>query len=130
MIKTAFGIDRSAYIHETRYFALSIVISDEKKKRNRIFYIKLINDWIRELKETSIRIGEMWVLVDEILLLTTHVNEKPFTIGKKFRVRLEMRRDKNGEFYEALLSRWKEKLNSIVVSKRNAIIKLTEIEDY
>jgi hypothetical protein len=130
MIKTSFGIDRGPFILESRYFNLSIILSDVKKKKDEIFYIKLINNWIESLKATSTRFGEMWVSVNNIEHIKTQRSELPFRIVKTLQVRLELRRPRNDlDLYEALIRRWKEKILSINITKRGAVINLIDISD-
>lgn len=125
--KSSFSMGREKYALQTKYIALSIELTD-KKKRDTTFYIRMLNKWIREIRGSGVQQGEMFLTIDDIELLGFASRAFPFRLRRKYRIRLEIRRYKE-ENCDRFIDSWRDNLNKITVSNRGAIIRLKKIED-
>lgn len=125
--KSSFSMGREKYELQTSYAQLTIELSD-KRKRENLFYIEMLNRWITKIKESGVRHNGEFLLIETIELLSYNASNFPFKLTRAYRVRLEIRRIRN-QNADRLLTQWRENLTAITVSKYGAIIRLTKIED-
>lgn len=125
---TSFSARSNKHELQTAYKMLEITLTDQKKRDNT-FYIRLLNRWIQEIRSSGVRFGsEEFLIVENVELLKFASCSFPFCLTRSYRIRLEIRRNRN-QNADHLLRKWRENLGEIKITKYSALITLTKIED-